>query len=136
MELGINLKWKSNLTFTANVDGHEVIVDSQKEDELSNGPSPKKLLMVSLAGCTAMDVVSILNKMRVNFTNFSVNVIAQVADDHPKKYQNILLEYILDTSPDNLEKVQKAIELSKDRYCGIWNTLAPSLPILYKVTLI
>lgn len=135
METGISLEWQGNLAFSANVDGHEVYVDAQNAD-VSKGPSPKKLLMVSLAGCTGMDVVSILNKMRVNFSKFTVKVEATLADDHPKKYLKIVLDYCLDASAEDMDKIMKAIELSRERYCGVWNTLAPSLPIEYKVTLI
>ncbi|HOK51290.1 MAG TPA: OsmC family protein [Bacteroidales bacterium] len=136
METKLALNWEQGLAFSADVDGHKVIVDAQHGSEPSLGPSPKKLLMVSLAGCTGMDVVSILNKMRVNFSRFSINVHAELADEHPKKYLRILLEYQLDAAAEDMEKIVKAIELSKDRYCGVWNTLSPGLPIEYKVTLL
>ncbi|MGC8802575.1 MAG: OsmC family protein [Bacteroidales bacterium] len=135
METGISLNWKGDLVFSANVDGHEIFVDAQSA-EVSKGPSPKKLLMVSLAGCTGMDVVSILKKMRVNFSKFTLKVDATLADEHPKKYEKLILDFQIDAAKDDMEKVVKAIELSRERYCGVWSTLAPSLPIEYKVTLI
>jgi len=136
METSISLVWSDGMAFYADVDGHRVNVDAQSGDSLSQGPSPKKLLMVSLAGCTGMDVVSILNKMRVRFTKFSVDVEAVVADEHPKKYVRIVLDYRLDASADDKEKIVKAIELSRERYCGVWNTLAPAVPIDYRITLL
>jgi len=136
METGISLSWSDGLAFSADVDGHKVVVDAHSPDGPSKGPSPKKLLMVSLAGCTGMDVVSILNKMRVEFTKFTIDVHAVLADEHPKKYLKIVLDYRIDASPDAREKIIKAIELSRERYCGVWNTLAPAVPIEYMLTFI
>jgi putative redox protein len=135
MDSSITLFWLENMAFNASIDSYTVTVDSPASAN-PLGPSPKSLLMVSLAGCTAMDVVSILQKMHVPFTHFSIDVHGHIADEHPKKYLSILLDYKIDTGSENLEKVEKAITLSKEKYCGVWNTLAPAVPIDYKITLL
>lgn len=133
METKVKLNWMDNLLFEANIDEHKIFIDSHEGKE---GPSPKKLLMVSLGGCTGMDVISIIKKMKVEFSKFYIELIGNINDEHPKKYNKIKIIYYIDASENDIEKIEKAINLSKDKYCGVWNTLAPSLEIEYSLKFI
>ena len=78
-------EWKGGLEFQADVDGHKVITDAPVESNgLDHGPSPKKLQLVALAGCTGMDVVTILQKMRVNVASCNITVEGEMREEHPK----------------------------------------------------
>jgi len=83
------------------------------------GPSPKKLLLVALSGCTGMDVVSILKKMRVDIDKFNVEVQGDVADEHPKRYTKMHVIYKFTGKNLPLEKLEKAVKMSEETYCGV-----------------
>lgn len=95
----------------------------------NKGPAPKGLTLVSLAGCTAMDVISILQKMREPVDSFEVATEAEVAEDHPKKILKILIKYILTGQKLSKEKVMRAVELSEENYCGVSATLRPAVKL-------
>ena len=117
----VNTTWLDAMAFENTVDGHKFTVDAQEEfGGKDRGPRPKPLLLASLAGCTGMDVVSILQKMKQNITFFNVKVEGELRDEHPKRYTKIKVVYQFKKS-DNLDdsKVRKAIVLSEDRYCGV-----------------
>jgi len=81
----IKTEWKGDLAFEADINGHKVMMDAPIEGGGTNlGPSPKKLMLVALSGCTGMDVVSILKKMRVEVEKYSVEVQGDVTEEHPK----------------------------------------------------
>ena len=120
------------MSFETEVNGHKLVLDAAEESGGNNsGPRPKALMSVALAGCTAMDVVSILAKMRVQLDDFDVKVEAEVAEEHPKRFTSMHIIYEFwgkDLDPD---KLQKAIDLSTERYCGVSATLKDSLPITH-----
>jgi putative redox protein len=76
-------------------------------------------MLVSLAGCTGLDVVPILNKMRVNFTDFSINVEGHLTETDPKIYDQVLINYSIKVNKEDEEKVLKAVKLSQEKYCGV-----------------
>lgn len=101
-------------------DGHHLIIDTAEDDGGSNsGPRPKQLMLSALAGCTGIDVVSLLNKMRVEFSNFSIDTEAILSADHPKIYTDVKVIYRITVKPEDREKVEKAVTLSKEKYCGV-----------------
>lgn len=121
MKHEITTKWNGGMSFENNIDEHKLIVDATSEFGGQNlGPSPKKLLLAGLAGCTGMDIVSILQKMRQPLSSFELQVEADLTSEHPKVYSDILLKYVFKTS-DNLDKdkVEKAVQMSQDTYCGV-----------------
>ena len=137
MKKEINLNWNGKMSFTADLDGHKVTVDSAPEFGGENkGPGPKTLLMVSLAGCTGMDIVSLLEKMRVNFKTFNIKVEGDVAEEHPKKYNELKIIYELTGDSIDLEKVDKAAKLSEEKYCGVWATLKPGVKMSYEIRIL
>jgi len=120
MRTKISLDWTEDMSFRSEVNGHEIIIDA---DEIvggkDRGPRPKPLMLLALAGCTGMDVISILKKMRVEVKDFRVTTDANNTDEHPKHYDEIIVRY--EFWGDNLpkDKIEKAVNLSEERYCGV-----------------
>jgi len=109
------------MEFETNLDGHALIMDAAAADGGEDkGLRPKGLLLAGLSGCTGMDVVSILRKMREPCTWFEIRVEAVTSDEHPKRYTEIKLTYQFRKSDKlNPENVKKACILSQDKYCGV-----------------
>lgn len=95
-------------------------------DAPGSGASPMELLAVALGGCTAMDVVTILQKMREPVEGLRVEVSGQKADEHPKRYLSLEIVYHLKGDLDE-RKVRRAIQLSEDKYCSVEATLRPGV---------
>lgn len=116
----ISSVYKGGMNFTTFIDGHSITIDLDKaaggNDE---GTGPKILMLVSLAGCTGLDVVSLLKKMKVKFSDFTINVKAHLTEVHPRIYDNVTLTYNIKVSKADEAKVEKAVTLSKDKYCGV-----------------
>jgi putative redox protein len=94
MKQEINLEWLENMAFKTQLNGHELILDASPEGGGEDrGPRPKILMMVALAGCTGMDVVSILRKMRVEVEGFNVRVEGELTEEHPKHYTSMKVIY-------------------------------------------
>jgi putative redox protein len=116
----VKIKWLENMAFSAEVNGHEMILDAaEKVGGENRGPRPKPLMLAALAGCTGMDVVSILKKMRVDLDDFNVYVDGDLTEEHPKQYaqMHVIYEFKGKNLPE--EKLQKAVNLSEERYCGV-----------------
>ncbi len=120
MKHKINNTWKENMAFEADVNGFKITLDADEAVGGENrGPRPKALTLVSLAGCTSMDVISILKKMRVEPEYFNVEVEGELTDEHPKYYHSIHVKYIFRGKDLPMAKLEKAVSLSEDRYCGV-----------------
>jgi putative redox protein len=116
----IKINWLENMAFEADVNGHKLILDAAEEVGGQNrGPRPKPLLLVGLAGCTGMDVISILKKMRVEPDEFNVRVEGDVTGEHPKQFSKMKVIYEFKGKDLPMEKLQKAVSLSEERYCGV-----------------
>lgn len=131
-------KIKSNfiggMAFETDMDGHKIIVDAYPEFGGENkGPSPKPLVLTSLSGCTGMDVVSLLKKMRVDYENFSIEIEASLTEEHPKYYDKIHVVYAIKVKPEDEGKVKKAVDLSQERYCGVSYMLSQSSELTYEI---
>lgn len=130
----IDIDWKGKMTFDAHVNGHTIALDADAavggEDR---GPRPKALLMVGLAGCTGMDVISILNKMRVAIDDLNIAVEADMTDEHPKYYHAMKIIYTFTGKDLPLDKLEKAVNLSQERYCGVNYMLGKSSEITYEI---
>lgn len=122
--------WKDGMAFEAHLDGFTLTLDASPEvGGRGLGPKPKGLTLASLAGCTGMDVVAILGKMRVPFASFEVSADGELAAEHPKKFDAITLTYRFTGEELPLKKLRRAVTLSQDRYCGVSATLAPAVRI-------
>jgi len=116
----IQTDWKGNMAFEATIDGHKIIMDATPEGGGHDlGASPKKLMLLALSGCTGMDVVSILKKMRVDIKRCSVEVQGDVAEEHPKRYTKMHVIYKFSGKNLPLEKLQQAVKMSEEKYCGV-----------------
>lgn len=122
------------VTFVGKADSnHWIVMDGPEEFGGSNaGTRPKELVLIALGGCTGSDVASILRKKKVNFKNFYINIEAEVAEEHPQVYTKINLEYVLEGKSINPEDVERAIELSKTKYCSVSFMLKNSVEITHK----
>lgn len=121
---------KSGMYFMGMLDGFEVPIDADKSvGGDGRGPKPKGLMLTALAGCTAMDVISILRKMKIEPEAFSVETEADLTEDHPKVFKAIRIVYRLKGKGIEREKVRKAVELSQEKYCGVSAMLKMAAPI-------
>jgi len=120
MKQTVNTKWLENMAFESEVNGHKLIIDATPEvGGEDRGPRPKILMLTALAGCTGMDVVSILKKMRVKFDDLNIKIEAELRDEHPKRYTAMHVIYEFKGKDLPIEKLEKAVNLSQDRYCGV-----------------
>jgi putative redox protein len=131
----IQMNWLEDMAFESLIDGHRLVLDADESaGGKDRGPRPKGLLLVSLAGCTAMDVISILKKMREPVTWFNLKVSGDIAEEHPKKFTGFTVTYQFKKSDGlNPQNVQKAIELSQHKYCGVSATLKDSHEVEWSI---
>jgi len=116
----IQSKWKGNLAFESMVGDHAVITDAPVEFGGDNsGASPKKLMLASLAGCTGIDVASILEKMRVKIDELAITVEAEATEEVPSVYKAMHITYTFKGEGLDEKKLSKAVQLSHDKYCGV-----------------
>lgn len=116
----IDLTWNSGMAFETEINGHKLVIDADNDfGGEDRGPRPKPLMLLALAGCTGMDVISILKKMRVEVKGFNVKVEAEMTDDHPKVYRTMHVIYQFKGRDLPMDKLQKAVDLSEERYCGV-----------------
>jgi|SRR5687767_10533690 len=125
-------KWIKGQEFEASHEGNRIKIDGDKK----NGHGPKALLLSGLAACSGIDVVEILVKKRVVFSDLEITVETEQTTEHPKVYKDILVIFRLKTAAENEEKVRKAIELSLEKYCGVSAMLRKNSPISYKLELL
>lgn len=132
-----NLIRLQGLTFAVKGDsGHWVMLDGPAEHGGTEAAaSPKELILFGLAGCTGMDVVSILTKRRRTLERFEIRVEAAVADTHPKVFTHIHLTFLLKGNGLTPKEVERAIELSRTKYCGVWAMLKQAVEISYTYTI-
>ncbi len=117
--------------------GHGILMDAAgKVGGTDTGPRPMELILHSLAGCTGMDVVSLLGKMRVEFTGLEINIKAEKAKEHPKTYTRIDLEYVITGTDIDESKVRKAIDLSQDKYCSVSAMLRKHCPVSHTLRIV
>lgn len=126
--------WNGKMSFTGTADsGHKVEMDAAAavggEDQATR---PKELILEGLAGCTAMDVVSILRKMQLNPESFRIETEAEVTEEHPKVFTKIHLKYFIKGEIPE-DRMKRAVELSQDLYCGVSAMLRKNSPITYEI---
>lgn len=129
----IKLKQLKGITFSAKGDSnHWVMMDGPAEFGGSNSASrPKELLLMALAGCTASDVIPILEKKRVKLNGFEIDVRGTEREEHPKVFTNIHVEYKFFGDDINPKDVEHAIELSTSKYCSVSAMLKSSVSITH-----
>lgn len=117
----ITTKWLGNMAFESNnPSGINFKIDIAKEDGGdSSGMRPKALMLSSLAGCSGLDVASLIKKMKLEVSDFSIETIANLTDEHPRYYDHVVIEYHFYGADLNEEKLQRAVDLSIEKYCGV-----------------
>jgi len=130
------VSWKGKMAFEAEIDGKKFMIDADERVGGENqGPTPKPLMLTSLEGCTGMDVVSILKKMRVELDNFQVSVEGELTDEHPKHFVKMMVTYEFWGKNLPLDKIKKAVDLSEERYCGVSVVYKKVMPIESEIIL-
>ncbi len=126
MKAQVECSWNGGMSFETEMDGHKIVLDATPEVGGKDlGPRPKPFMLLALAGCTGMDVISILKKMRVEVESFEVSTMAELTEEHPKKFSTIKIIYDIKGKDVPADKVKKAVSLSEERYCGISASLKP-----------
>ena len=132
MKQDISISWKDGMAFEAAVNGHKIMLDAAEQfGGKDRGPRPKPLMLVALAGCTAMDVVAILTKMRVVLDNFDVRVEAEQSEEQPVHYTSMHIIYEFWGKDLPVDKLEKAINLSHERYCGVSVVYRKAMPVTH-----
>lgn len=122
-------RWKTKHEFESRQEHHSILMDGSR----TNGFSPKTLLLSGLAGCSGIDVVDILDKQRVKFSDFEIVVETTQTEEHPRVFRDIHIIYKIKTGKENENKVKRAIDLSLEKYCGVSAMLRKNSPIHYKL---
>ncbi|HBH47550.1 MAG TPA: osmotically inducible protein C, partial [Bacteroidales bacterium] len=118
-------------------DGHSLQADAKKEfGGEGKGPRPKPLMLFALAGCTGMDVVSILAKMRVEVELFDIDIEAEMTEEHPKVYSKMHIIYKFSGKDLPMDKLEKAINLSQERYCGVSAMYRKAMDLTHEIKIV
>jgi len=134
MKSNFSTKWVSDMAFETEISGHKVLMDASEDvGGHDQGPRPKPLIIAALTGCTGMDVVSILKKMRVELDSFNMSVETEMTEEHPKTYTKIHMIYEFTGNDLDPAKIEKAVSLSQDRYCGVSELLKKGLELTYEI---
>mgnify|MGYP000559848170 FL=1 len=116
----ITTVWKENMVFESdNPSGETLFMDAPDEGIENKGLRPKALMLSSLAGCSGLDVVSLLKKMRAEVDDFKMVVHGELTEEHPRYYHKVVIEYHFYGSDLQEDKINKAVKLSVDQYCGV-----------------
>jgi putative redox protein len=136
MKHATHASWQQGMAFDVELDGHHFAIDAAAEHGGEDlGPKPKGLVLSGLAGCTGMDVVAILNKMRMPFDSLDVAVEGELTEEHPKHYDRITILYTFTGAELDEKKIEKAVRLSQESYCGVSAMLRHAAEIRHEIRL-
>ena len=132
------VKQVQGITFVGKTDSnHWITMDGPENFGGSNaGIRPKELILISLAGCTGSDVASILQKKKVKFDGFEMNITAEQQEEHPQVYTKINLEYVFYGKDVQAKDVERAIELSLTKYCSVTAMLQKAVEITHNYRIV
>ncbi len=137
MKTALNVKWTGNLSFETEIAGHKLIIDAGVESGGDDkGVRPKPLMLAALAGCSGMDVVSVLKKMRVDIEDLQISVEGDMTEEHPKYYQTMHVIYQFKGKDLPVDKLQKAIDLSMEQYCGVVALYKKAITVTTEIRLV
>ena len=127
--------WTGDMAFEAGVTGHTVRMDATADfGGKDSGCRPKQLLLASIAGCSGMDVVSLLRKTRQPLTWFDIKVEGELSEGHPVHYSSITMVYrFKDGDALDRDKVEKAVSMSQERYCGVSALFKMAIPVTWRI---
>ncbi len=129
------VRWDGKMAFRGETEsGHFLTMDARESVGGENrGPRPGEVVLLALGGCTGMDVVSILGKMRIDFDEFWIELEGRQASDHPKIYTGIRLVYKITGQNIPPDKFKRAVELSQEKYCVVSNMLNKASAVTYEL---
>ena len=134
MKHQVSTEWVGKRAFDHEIQGHIIRTDSlETQGGENSGSSPKRLLLASLTGCSGVDVVMILEKMRVNYDRLTITAEADLSEDQPKVYTHIRVNYVISGKNLDHSKVERAVKLSQEQYCGVAAMLRKNCPIDYTI---
>jgi putative redox protein len=133
----VNTKWLGDMAFEGDIGGHKIVMDADPAVGGKNiGPRPKPFMLLALGGCTAMDVISILAKMRIEVDSFNVRVEGDLTEEHPKHFTSMHVVYEFMGKDLPMDKLKKAVELSEERYCGVSAVYRKALELTSEIKII
>ncbi len=117
----ISTKWMGNMAFESNnPSGISLRIDAGPESGGDgNGYRPKALMLSSLGGCTGLDVASLIRKMKLQVDDFHIDTVGYLSEEHPQIYYKVVVEYHFYGNDLNEKKLQRAVDLSIEKYCGV-----------------
>lgn len=124
--------WQRDQQFKSYHGKNEINIDGKRE----NGFGAKALVLSAIAACSGIDIVDILTKMRVVFSDLEIETEAEQTEDHPRVFKDIFVTYKVKTDKTNEDKVKKAIDLSLDKYCGVSAMIKKNSRIHYKLQIL
>ncbi len=137
MKSEVSIKWQGNMSFETEISGHKMVIDASPEvGGEDKGPRPKPLVLLALAGCTGMDVVSMLKKMRVEFDDLEIKVEGDLSEEHPKTFEGMKIIYEVKGSNLPLDKIEKAVHLSETKYCGVSALYKKAISVTTEIRLV
>jgi putative redox protein len=131
MALQAKLKWTDGMQFVARAGaGPAIVIDST---DGKSGPTPMAMVLMGVAGCTAIDVVSIMEKKRIALTRFEITIYGEQAEKHPQRFTRINIEYALYGKKISSKAVEQAIDLSEKKYCSAMASLNAKVEHSYEI---
>ncbi|WP_369999338.1 OsmC family protein [Winogradskyella sp.] len=130
----ITTHWKGGLTFESdNPSGKFVTMDTDVLGEERKGLSPKAMMLSSLAGCSAIDVILMLEKMKVEIDDLKIEVSGELTEEHPKYYHSVMVDYHFYGSDLDKKKCERAVKLSVEKYCGVMEMFRRFATVNFKI---
>ena len=131
MTVNAQVKWTDGMQFVSRAgDGPAVVMDTP---EGGSGAGPMQLVLMGTAGCTAVDVLTILQKKRMHVTGFEINISGERGEEFPKPYTDIHIEYVIYGTDLNPKGIEQAIDLSEKKYCGAMASLNAKVTHSYRM---
>ena len=130
----INAVFKGGMNFTTDINGHKIEIDTDEAHGGNNlGTRPKAMMLASLAGCTGLDIVGILNKMRVSFSDYSIKVEGHLTEGDAAIYDEVTVIHTIKVDKACEPQVKKAVKLSEEKYCGVTKMFEAFAKVSYKI---
>ncbi|MGQ1945807.1 OsmC family protein [Geofilum sp. OHC36d9] len=137
MKTEVNLSWAGDMAFETELNGHKITIDASPEVGGHNkGPRPKPFVLLALAGCTGMDVVLILKKMRVKYDSLNIKVEGDLTEEDPKTFEAMKVIYEFTGTNLPIKKIEKAVSLSEEKYCGVSAMYKKAIPLTTEIKIL
>ena len=137
MKESVSVSWMDKMAFETEINGHRIVMDATETVGGENkGPRPKPFMLAALGGCTAMDVISILKKMRVEVEDFKVHVSGNLTEEHPKHFYQMHVVYEFKGKNLPMDKLETAVNLSEERYCGVSANYRKAMEITSEIVVV